>query len=61
MAAKIQIIRSVDYLDVTDSGEINFPESREKLKRIAQRDTPSDWDVLFDFRRTQWVISFFIF
>jgi len=57
MAAKIQIIRSVDYLDVTDSGEINFPESRDRLKQIAQKDTPSDWDVLFDFRRTQWVIS----
>lgn len=57
MAAKIQIIRSVDYLDISDSGEINFPESRKKLKKIAHTDGASDLDVLFDFRRAQWVIT----
>lgn len=57
MAARIKVIRSVDYLDISDRGEIDFPESRKKLKKIAREDSPGDWDVLLDFRRTQWIIS----
>lgn len=57
MAAKIKIIRSVDYLDISDRGDINFPESRKKLLKLARKDSPGDWDVLLDFRRTQWIIS----
>ena len=57
MSAKIKIIRSVDYLDISDLGEINFSESRKKLQKIAQEDASGDWDILLDFRRTQWIIS----
>ena len=57
MAARIKIIRSIDYLDISDSGQIDFPESRKNLKKIAREDSPGDWDVLLDFRRTQWIIS----
>lgn len=51
------IIRSVDYLDVTDEGTISFPESRKKLKKVVQKATPAGYDIILDFRRTQWVIS----
>jgi len=57
MAVKVKIVRSVDYLDVSDNGEINFPESKMNLKKIAGENCPGKWDVLFDFRRTQWIIS----
>ena len=57
MAAKIKIIRSVDYMEISDLGEIDFPSSRNKLHRLALEDSPGEWDVLLDFRRTQWIIS----
>jgi hypothetical protein len=57
MAAKIKIIRSVDYLDISDSGIINFSESRKRLRKIAREDPTTDYDLLLDFRRTQWVVS----
>ena len=57
MAARIKIIRSIDYMDISDNGEILFTESRKNLKKIARDDSPGDWDVLLDFRRTQWVVS----
>jgi hypothetical protein len=57
MAAKIMIIRSVDYLDISDSGTINFVESRKKLRKIVRENPVKDYDLLLDFRRTQWVVS----
>ena len=57
MAAKIKIIRSLDYLDISDGGVVNFPESRKNLKDLAGKDSPADCDVLLDFRRTQWILS----
>lgn len=57
MAIKIRIIRSVDYLDITDEGEVNFSASREALKDILQEESGTDCDILLDFRRTQWVLS----
>jgi len=57
MAIKIRIIRSVDYLDITDEGEVNFPESRKALEAILQEEIGSDCDILLDYRRTQWVLS----
>jgi hypothetical protein len=57
MAAKVKIIRSVDYMEISDSGTINFPESRKKLRKIVREDPPADCNVLLDFRRTQWIIS----
>jgi hypothetical protein len=57
MAVKIRIIRSVDYLVISDDGRIDFPESRKNLENIANDDAPSDCEILLDFRRTQWVLS----
>ncbi len=58
MAIKIKIIRSVDYLSVTDEGTINFAESKTKLAALAEpKRPPADYEILLDFRRTQWILS----
>lgn len=58
MATKIKIIRSVDYLSISDDGAIDFEESKEKLLEIAgAKRPPADYEILLDFRRTQWILS----
>lgn len=58
MATKIKIIRSVDYLSVTEKGEIDFKESRDNLYNLAEpKRPPADYEILMDFRRTQWILS----
>lgn len=58
MAIKIKIIRSIDYLEVDDSGNIDFDESSRKLLELAEpRRPPADYELLLDFRRTQWILS----
>ena len=58
VATKIKIIRSVDYLSVKDDGTIDFEESKELLKALAEpKYPPADYEILMDFRRTQWILS----
>lgn len=58
MATKIKIIRSVDYLTVNDDGTIDFDESRKALAALAKpKRPPADYELLLDFRRTQWILS----
>ena len=58
MDVKIKIIRSIDYLSVADDGSVEFEESKNKLHEIAGvKRPPADYDILLDFRRTQWVLS----
>lgn len=58
MAIKIKIIRSVDYLSVSDDGAIEFEESYKKLAALAEpKRPPADYEILLDFRRTQWILS----
>lgn len=58
MDIKIKIIRSVDYISVADDGSIDFEESKKRLHEIAGvKHPPADFDILLDFRRTQWVLS----
>lgn len=57
MAIELRIIRSVDYLDISDDGTINFSESKKKLKEIARNEASDESEVLLDFRRTQWILS----
>ena len=58
MDIKIKIIRSIDYLSVTDDGSVEFEESKKRLHEIAGvKHPPADFDILLDFRRTQWVLS----
>ena len=58
MATNIKIIRSVDYLDISDDGVIDFGESRKHLAKIVSAESnAADYDILLDFRRTQWILS----
>jgi len=58
VAEKIKIIRSVDYLSVSDDGTVDFEESITNLAELAKpKDPPADSDILLDFRRTQWILS----
>jgi hypothetical protein len=58
MATKIKIIRSVDYLSVNDDGTIEFEESKKALASLAEpKRPPADYEMLLDFRRTQWILS----
>ncbi|MFH0756808.1 MAG: hypothetical protein V2B15_05950 [Bacteroidota bacterium] len=58
MATKIKIIRSIDYLSVTDTGTVDFEESKQRLAAMAEpKRPPADYEILLDFRRTQWVLS----
>ena len=58
MATKIKIIRSVDYLSVSDNGTIEFGKSKKTLSEIVEpKRPPADYEILLDFRRTQWVLS----
>ena len=58
MAIKIKIIRSVDYMSVSDNGTIEFEESYKKLASLAEpKRPPADYELLLDFRRTQWILS----
>jgi hypothetical protein len=58
MDIKIKIIRSIDYLSVADDGSVEFEESKKRLHEIAGvKRPPADFDILLDFRRTQWVLS----
>ena len=58
MDIKIKIIRSIDYLSVTDDGRVEFEESKKRLHELAGvKRPPADFDILLDFRRTQWVLS----
>lgn len=58
MDIKIKIIRSIDYLSVADDGSVEFEESKRRLLEIAGvKRPPADFDILLDFRRTQWVLS----
>ena len=58
MAVLLKIIRSVDYLDISDDGTINFEVSRKNLSEISgPNHTPVGYEILLDFRRTQWILS----
>ena len=58
MATNIKIIRSIDYLTISDEGEVVFEESKKNLLKIAgAKRPPADYEILLDFRRTQWILS----
>ncbi len=58
MASKIKIIRSVDYLAISDNGTVEFEESKKALSDLVEpKLPPADYEILLDFRRTQWVLS----
>ena len=58
MATKIKIVTTGDFLEITPEGVIDMATSRQLLVDIAKTDRhPVDYDLLIDFRDTQWRMS----
>jgi hypothetical protein len=58
MATKIKIVTTADFLEVTPEGVIDITTSRQLLVDIAKAEHhPVDYDLLIDFRDTQWHMS----
>ena len=58
MATKIKIVTTGDFLEVTPDGIINIATSKQLLIDIAKAEHhPVDYDLLIDFRDTQWQMS----
>ncbi|MGA8260136.1 MAG: hypothetical protein WB783_07995 [Arenicellales bacterium] len=58
MATKIKIVTTRDFLEVTPDGIIDITTSKQLLVDIAKAEhKPVDYDLLIDFRDTQWKMS----
>jgi hypothetical protein len=58
MATKIKIVTAGDFLEVTPDGIINITTSSSLLVKIAKAEhPPADYDLLIDFRDTEWKMS----
>ncbi len=58
MATKIKIVSAAEFLEVTPEGRIDITTSRQLLVDIAKDEhRPVDYDLLIDFRNTQWKMS----
>ncbi len=58
MATKLKIVHAKDFLEVTPEGVIDITTSRRLLVEIAKSEHhPVDYDLLIDFRDTQWKMS----
>jgi hypothetical protein len=58
MPTKVKIITFREFLEVTPEGIIDISTSRELLREIAKAENrPVDYDLLIDFRETQWRMS----
>jgi hypothetical protein len=58
VATKIKIVTTRDFLEVTPEGIVDIATSRQLLVDIAKAgDHPVDYDLLIDFRDTQWHMS----
>jgi hypothetical protein len=58
MPTKIKIITIREFLEVTPEGIIDINTSRQLLRDIAKAENqPIDYDLLIDFRETQWKMS----
>ena len=48
----------MDYLKISDDGTIQFEDSERTLSDLVEpKRPPADYEILLDFRRTQWVLS----
>jgi hypothetical protein len=58
MATKIKIVTARDFIEVTPEGKIDINTSRQLLIDIAKtKHQPVDYDLLIDFRDTEWEMS----
>ena len=56
MATKIKIVTTMDFIEVTPEGSIDITTSKQLLVDIAKAEyKPVDYDLLIDFRDTQWL------
>lgn len=58
MATKIKVVTTRDFLEVTPEGVIDINTSKQLLVEIAKAEHPPvDYDLLIDFRDTEWKMS----
>lgn len=58
MAATIKVIRGRDFVQRTEDGQFDLAESRKMLRELAAETvSPPDFNILLDFRRSQWCLS----
>ena len=58
MAAKIKVIRGRDFLQRTGVNAFDVDESKRMLLELASESaSPPDYNILLDFRRSQWCLS----
>ena len=58
MATKIKIVTTRDFLEITPEGVVDITTSKQLLVDIAKAEYhPVDYDLLIDFRDTQWEMS----
>ena len=58
MTAKIKVIRARDFLQITETGDMDLSSSLQILLDVADaRRPPADFGILLDLRRAQWRLS----
>lgn len=58
MVTKIKIVTTKDFIEVTAEGTIDITTSKQLLVDIAKAEyKPVDYDLLIDFRDTQWEMT----
>jgi anti-anti-sigma regulatory factor len=58
MPTKIKIVTFREFLEVTPEGIVDINTSRQLLRDVAKAENqPIDYDLLIDFRETQWRMS----
>jgi hypothetical protein len=58
MPTKIKIITAREFIEVTPEGVIDIKTSRQLIRDITKvENKPIDYDLLIDFRETQWNMS----
>jgi hypothetical protein len=58
MPTIIKIVTARDFIEVTPEGIIDIITSRQLIRDIAKAENkPVDYDLLIDFRETQWKMS----
>ncbi len=58
MPAKIKVIRARDFLQVTETGDLDLSSSQQILLDVATaRRPPADFAIMLDLRRVQWRLT----
>jgi len=58
MTTKIKLVRSIEYLHTSPTGEVDLERSKQLLVDLAKaKRPPADYDIILDFRRSQLKLS----